>query len=279
MMLYLAIWFFGSAPLLAPAAESAPEPADIADIPSEEVRLAAKGAKKGAAEASYFFIGPKKDVKVPEKGYGLLIVLTGGDGGRDFLPFVKRIYKNALGDDWVAAQPIAPAWDRSKEIVWPLRATRGRGPVAATEDVVADVIADAAKRVKVDPARIYLLTWSSGGPAAYAISLEKRKAITGFFIAMSVFKPQDLGPLAEAKGEAYYLLHSPDDQVCPFRMAQDAEKVLPKAGAKVKLVTYEGGHGWRGPVYDWIRDGVAWLDQNHASPSPEAKKKSSGIGR
>ncbi|MBN1420069.1 MAG: hypothetical protein JXP34_14915 [Planctomycetes bacterium] len=278
-MMHSAILLFGSASLLAPIAGFAAEPADIADVPSEEVRLSAKGAKKGAPEASTFLIGPKKDAKAPEKGFALLVVLPGGDGSRDFLPFVKRIYKNALGDDWVAAQPIAPAWNRSKEIVWPVRATRGRGAVPAAEDLVAASIADAGKRVKIDPARVYLLAWSSGGPAAYAISLDRRKTVTGFFIAMSVFKPQELGSLTQAKGQAYYLLHSPDDRVCPFRMAQEAEQVLPKAGAKVKLATYDGGHGWRGPVYDWIREGVAWLDENHAAPSPEAVRKSGGTRR
>ena len=60
---------------------------------------------------------------------------------------------------------------------------------------------------------------------------------------MSVFKPGLLPPLEKAEGHAYFLYHSPDDRVCPFRMAEQAEKDLKENGAVVKLTTYQGGHG------------------------------------
>ncbi len=47
-------------------------------------------------------------------------------------------------------------------------------------------------------------------------------------------------------------------------MAEQAAKDLEKNGAKVKLVKYEGGHGWQGNLYDQIRSGVEWLEKNHA---------------
>jgi predicted esterase len=51
-------------------------------------------------------------------------------------------------------------------------------------------------------------------------------------------------------------------------MAEQAEKELTKSGATVKLATYDGGHGWRGNLYSDIREGVEWLEKNHA---PRAK--------
>ena len=84
---------------------------------------------------------------------------------------------------------------------------------------------------------------------------------------MSVFKPDFLPPLEGAKGHRYFLYHSPDDRVCPFRMAEQAAKDLEKHGAAVKLVTYEGGHGWRGDVFGQIREGLKWLeDDDQAAP-------------
>jgi predicted esterase len=50
-------------------------------------------------------------------------------------------------------------------------------------------------------------------------------------------------------------------------MAEQAEKELKTAGAEVKLVEYEGGHGWRGDVFGAIRDGILWLEKHHARPS------------
>ena len=80
---------------------------------------------------------------------------------------------------------------------------------------------------------------------------------------MSVFKPDYLPSLRKARGRAFYLYHSKEDAVCPFAHAEDAIKKLEKERAKVTLVTYEGGHGWRGNVYGNIRKGMDWLAQNH----------------
>src|SRR5438067_12580506 len=104
----------------------------------------------------------------------------------------------------------------------------------STEEFVSAVIKDVAGKHKLDPRHIFTLSWSSSGPAAYAISLTNKK-ITGSFIAMSVFKPNQRPPLDKAKGQAYFLFHTPDDRVCPFRMAEQAQPDLEKHSANVKL--------------------------------------------
>ena len=42
---------------------------------------------------------------------------------------------------------------------------------------------------------------------------------------MSVFKPDQLPPLANAEGRAYFILHSPDDFI-PIRMTHEARDVF-----------------------------------------------------
>ncbi|HEY4760895.1 MAG TPA: hypothetical protein VIH42_09980 [Thermoguttaceae bacterium] len=125
------------------------------------------------------------------------------------------------------------------------------------------MIEDVAGNYKLNAKHIFSLSWSSGGPAGYACSLTNKK-LTGAFIAMSVFKPGNLPPLENAKGHAYYIYHSPQDRICPVRMAEQAVKELEKNGAKVKMVTYEGDHGWREAVFDDINAGIEWLEENHA---------------
>jgi predicted esterase len=195
--------------------------------------------------------------------------------GRLLLEFGRRGY-DVVGVDLSAemlavAQAKATAagvgavkWTEDQEIVWPTDKNRAEGMKFSTEEFVDAVIKDVTGKYKLDPERVFTLTWSSSGPAAYAASL-RNKTITGSFIAMSVFKPDLLPPLEKAKGHAYFLYHSPDDRVCPFRMAEQAAEELKKGGATVKLVTYEGGHGWRGDVYGNIREGVEWLEKNHAN--------------
>ncbi len=231
---------------------------DVADVPSQDLRAGKDEDKR------YFLIGPRKEARAPKDGYGLLVILPGGPGSADFHPFVKRIYKYAIPDGYLAAQPVAVKWTEQQAVVWPTAKNPAAKMKFSTEAFVAAVIKEVAAKHKIDPKRVFTLSWSSSGPAAYAISLSD-KTVTGSFIAMSVFNPEVLPPLGKAKGHAYYLYHSPDDKVCPYRMAEQAVKDLAKNGAKVTLQTYDGGHGWRGGLYDHMRQGIQWLETNRAA--------------
>jgi predicted esterase len=233
---------------------------DVADIPAQDLRI------KADEKQRYFLIGPAAGAAQPEAGFGLLIVLPGGDGSAQFHPFVKRIYKNALDGSFVVAQLVAPKWKESQQIVWPTAKTPVAGMKFSTEDFVSAVIEDVGRQRKIDPSRVYTLSWSSGGPPAYAVALTN-KTVTGSFVAMSVFKPGSLPPLTAARRHAFLVYHSPADKTCPFRMAETAVKLLEKNGATTKLVSYEGGHGWRGAMFTDIAAGIAWLDKNRRDDS------------
>jgi predicted esterase len=212
----------------------------------------------------YFLIGASKDRKAPKNGFGLVVMMPGGDGSADFHPFVKRLFQNALPDGYLAVQPVAVKWTDEQEIVWPTERLKAEKMKFTTEEFVAAVISDVGKAFKLNPKRTFTLAWSSSGPAAYAISLQEKPVVAGSFIAMSVFRPDWLPELKAAKGHAYYLYHSPDDRVCPFRMVEAAQKRLKEEGAIVELSKYDGGHGWRGDTFDDVRTGIDWLEKNVA---------------
>jgi predicted esterase len=240
-----------------PAAQAPDDPlADVADVPAQDLRAGGDEKKR------YFLIG-SRDAKPPAAGYGLLIVLPGGDGSADFQPFVRRIYKNVLNDRWLVAQAVAPRWDEKQfeRLVWPT-ATAGY-PAArfTTEEFIEAIVRDVRGRAKINPRRVVLLGWSSGGPPCYAAALRKDCVVSGAFIAMSVFWPEKLPTLDHVKGRPFYLLQSPEDQAAPIRHAVAAEEALKDAGAKVRLQRYPGGHGWHGDVWTLIGDGIAWLEQ------------------
>ncbi len=186
---------------------------------------------------------------------------------RIFESFVKRIHKNALPDGYLIAEPIAPLWVKDQAFTWPTE--KGQVPKAKflTQEFVSAMIDDIAKNEKLDPARCFVLGWSSGGPAAYVLALEEKR-IGGAFVAMSVFKPDQLPSLDGADGKAFYIYHSPDDQVCPPQMAKDAQTELKAKGAKVELASYPGGHGWRGNVFGDIQSGIKWLEANGRKTQP-----------
>jgi len=166
---------------------------------------------------------------------------------------------NALGDNWVVAQLVAPQWsdDQKEQLVWPTRKVKWHGMKFATEDFIESVIADVSTKAKINPEHVYILAWSSGGPAAYA-ALAGCDKVKGAFIAMSVFKPDELPPLSGAKGKSVFVYHSPTDFI-NMSMPNDAVAKLGKAGAKMKLETYEGGHGWHGDIFGSIQKGCNWL--------------------
>lgn len=227
--------------------------ADIKDVSNEERKVG------GDPRMRYFLIGKGKE---PANGYKMLLVMPGGDGSAEFNPFIRRVWKGALPEGYIICQLVAPKWseDQFTQIVWPTNKKRWATMKFSTEQFLEGVITDAQKQVKVDPKHIYTLSWSSGGPAAYAASMSSR-SIKGSFIAMSIYRPEELPPASSAKGHAYYLLHSPTDFI-NISQPRKAVDELGKAGAKITLDTYEGGHGWHGDPFGMIRKGVEWLEKN-----------------
>jgi predicted esterase len=229
---------------------------DVADVPSEELQAGKDANKK------WFLIGAKADAKPPEKGYGLIVVLPGGDGAAAFNPFVRRIYKNSVPEGFLLAQMVSVEWTpgQFKRLVWPTQKSAAQGMNFTTEEFFDAVVQDAGQRQKIDASRVYTLSWSSGGPAAYAIAIRKNKPVAGSFVAMSVFNSK-AHDLSHAKGQAFFLYQSGEDSVTPLEHAETAKTTLLGAGADVELKTYSGGHGWRGRFYPEIRAGLEWLDK------------------
>jgi beta-lactamase regulating signal transducer with metallopeptidase domain/poly(3-hydroxybutyrate) depolymerase len=209
----------------------------------------------------YELMGPREGEKEPEGGWKLLVILPGGDGSADFNPFLRRVALKALPPGYMVAQAVAPKWtDNQNRVVWPTAKLPDGKMGFPTEQFVREVIADVKLRKTIDAGRVYLMGWSSGGPPVYTCLTMPDMPVAGAFVAMSVFKPDVLPALEGAKDRAVYVLHSPQDTI-NIRFANDAVAKLAAAGARTKLATYEGGHGWRGDVFGQIRAGIEWLEQ------------------
>jgi predicted esterase len=229
--------------------------ADVKDMPAADLRAG------GNEMMRYFLVGPKAGSAEPEVGWALLVVLPGGDGSAEFNPFVRRIAKFALPEGYLVVQPVAPMWTANQEVTWPTAKLRVAGQRFTTEEFLDAVVAEVSKKHKVDAKRVFTLSWSSGGPAAYYAGLRPKTPITGSLIAMSVFKVDQLPAGAVAKDKAFYILHSPEDKVCPFWMARTGYQSLRDEGARAEFAFYSGGHGWSsGDPYGDIRAGIDWLE-------------------
>lgn len=233
-------------------------PASADDIPTED--------RKASRDPNmrYFLYGNPKDAKIPETGAGLVLVLPGGDGSSEFQPFVQKIAKEDVPPGTLVAQLVAVKWADKQEVVWPTKRLPAPKMKFTTEEFVGAVVKDVSKLAKIDPKKTFVVGWSSGGPAAYAVCFQPRKAVAGAFVAMSVYKPEVLPQVSYAKGQAMYLYHSAEDKVCPLAMAEKAEAELKAAGATATMKKYAGGHGWPGTASDDIKAGIDWLFKNAA---------------
>ncbi|MCH8822061.1 MAG: hypothetical protein IH984_01010 [Planctomycetes bacterium] len=232
---------------------------DVVDIPADDRRAQDDPYKR------YILIGGRGDKPAPPEGYKVLFVLPGGSGSPDFHPFIKRIYRHVLSDEYLLVQIVAPEWDRqqAQNQVWPTTTNPHRSMKFSTEQFIDAVLDEIDKEYAIDKRHIFMLAWSSSGPPTYAFALQQNTRMTGAFVAMSVFKPETLPPIENANGLAFYILHSPQDFI-PIKYAEAARDQLRASGATTKLATYDGGHGWRGGVYQKLRDGIRWLEQQVA---------------
>ena len=139
--------------------------------PAEGPGTSATTIKVNGADAQYIYASSRARHKT--KPAGLLIVLPGGSGSAEFHPFVSRIHENTTGGDVVLAQPIAKNWTTTQTIVWPTATNKVKGMKYSTEELIVAVVEDVEKKQKLDRNRIFLLAWSSSGPAAYAAMLQK----------------------------------------------------------------------------------------------------------
>jgi len=228
---------------------------DVASVPCQDARVA------GNYQQRYFLIGADEQNKAPESGYGLLLILPGGDGSAEFNPFVKRIWQNALPKGYLVAELVAVESNNPNQIVWPTAKDVEPKQKFKTEGFIDAVVKDIKSKQKIDEAKVFALGWSSGGPAVYASMLTKDTPLKGAFVAMSVFMPARLPPITGAKGEKFFLLQSPQDKVTRYVFATNAKAVLTNAGATVQLRDYEGGHGWQGDVFGNIRAGMEFLEK------------------
>jgi predicted esterase len=229
--------------------------ADVADVPALDLTVT------GNNRMRYFLMGPRKDAVPPKTGFRLVVVMPGGDGGAGFHPFVRRLYKHAMTEEFLVAQPVAVRWSSSQQTVWPTKINPEQGQAFATEEFVEAVIKDVRRRHTIDERFVFTLSWSSSGPAAYAVALQEKTPVTGSYIAMSVYRREWHPLVAGAKGRVFFIEHSREDRICPYDHALTAQRELHDAGARVRLVTYEGGHGWHGPIYPRVSAGLAWLVQ------------------
>jgi predicted esterase len=239
-------------------------PAEIDDNISVECRYAGGNPKQ-----QYFLMRHRKPTRRPDK-YGLVIIVPGGPGTAEVLPFGANILTGvAIPDDFVVAQLVAPQWRPGDDrIVWPSHVFPDDKAEFTTEAFLAAFIDEVSEKDAIDERFVFTLGWSSSGHVLYSAATRVPK-VRGSVIAMSRFLPGRSVETEKLKGKAFYLYHSPDDTICPFAEAELAVRTLKEQGAEARLISYKGGHGWQPFTFygDRIKEGILWLEDWNANGS------------
>lgn len=216
----------------------------------------------------YFVIRHQIPPAEAPKEYGLLIVVPGGAGGTNFLPFCANVITaQGTPKDFIVVELIAPIWGKQDDstVIWPSNAFPVKNAQFNTETFLDAVIKDVSKLCKIHDGWVFTLGWSSSGHVLYSSSFENPK-IRGSFVAMSRFQPEWFAHPENAKGKRYYFWHSPEDTICPYAESESAARFLTQQGASTVLKSYQGGHGWIPFTFyaDRIKEGLEWFRAGEA---------------
>jgi predicted esterase len=215
---------------------------------------------------SLYFVIPPRQAPNPSKPAGLVVVLPGGSGTRDFLPWVENVLCAQLPDDCVGVMVTAVQWNPAQTVIWAKSKDDAKEMEYSTEQLVRAVVAEVEQQYPIMPERRAILGWSSSGPAIQPLMAHPHAPFSRAYVAMSVWPAKlDLGAV---KGRRYVLDHSPEDQQTTFSHCRRAHGALTKAGAVVRVATYAGGHGWHDGPEQRLRENLKWLLGKEPAPKP-----------
>jgi len=222
-----------------------------------------------ALPKSCWFLVPPRSSSAGKAGKkaGLVVVLPGGDATREFRPWVENVLLAQAPDDCVGVMLAAVKWSDDQTIVWPVQDGDAKGMQYTTSQYVRAVVAAVEAEFAIDPERRVVAGWSSSGMAIQPLLAEKGAPFARAYVAMSSW-PRGLD-LAAVKGKRYLLDHSPADQQTAFSHCRRAYAELTKAGASVRVTTYDGGHGWHDRPEARLRDGLRWLLSKEPPGKPD----------
>ena len=131
---------------------------------------------------------------------------------------------------------------RSSTILLCPQATGMGWNAGSDEAYLTTVIAHVMKTYKVDPTRVYLGGHSSGAGFTWYYGLKNQKTFTALIPAAGHWNKGYLRPKADPPPDVY-IYHSVDDDVIPFRFAEEARKTLKEKGFTVHLLKDKRKHG------------------------------------
>lgn len=216
-----------------------------------------------------YLTGLAHRVRQPEKRgpHPTVVMLHGRHGTED----VTWVFAKALPKDWLLIAPRAIEWEPENEedeagYSWLLQDDRipAESGLWPTLDDFQDGVIGLEYFIKAlpdvygaDPARIYLLGFSQGAAAAFALAINHPELVQGIACLVG-FVPEDVDAAVQEqvlKDLPVFMAIGREDNRVPLKHAQKSAQILEQMNVNLTVREYDTGHKLNGAG---MRDLAAW---------------------
>lgn len=203
---------------------------------------------------------PHPEAEAPDAGWGLVVVLPGGDGSDALQPIVTDLARQAMPPGYLVAQLVAPKGAEDADVIWPTADSLPEAAEFSAESFVRAAVEYLGERYPLNEQRIFGLGWGSGGEAMAAAAAAERSPLRGAMIAVNTFDPKRQSPPTPLHEKAFFLLPETGDAGSTSAAAA-ARDWLTAAGAHVRLDPGAPGRDCKGRLRDAAFRGIRWLEE------------------
>ncbi len=172
-----------------------------------------------------------------------IVMLHGRSGSEE----VMWIFARTLPKGWLLVAPRAIAEDPRGGYSWRIR-EKEEWPTLAAFDVpvgaIVDFIDALPELYNADRENVYLMGFSQGAAASYAVAMQYPELIQGI-AGLVGFLPMDCGDLAAAEpleGMPIFMAVGKRDESIPYERSLGCAQTLNLAGAELDYHEYDMGH-------------------------------------
>jgi phospholipase/carboxylesterase len=192
---------------------------------------------------------PHRVLKPQKPGpHPTVVMIHGKLGSED----VMWIFRQTLPADWLVVAPRAIVEEEDGRYSWHPR-SQDKWPSLADLDTAVAMLEQFIDTLptlyEADPDQIYLMGFSQGAAAAFAIAMHNPEKIKGI-ASLVGFMPRAMDEGIETKRLAdipVFMAVGTEDERIPLEIARECGKAARAAGAYLEYREYETGHKLNGP--------------------------------
>lgn len=172
-----------------------------------------------------------------------VVMIHGRSGNED----VTWVFARTMPEHYLLVAPRAIKEDPDGGYSWHLRGEQEWPTLAQFDEAVAHLvrfIEALPELYGADPRRIYLMGFSQGAAASYALAIRYPKLVQGIagLVGFMPTETEEVARAAPLRGLPIFMAVGKEDERIPYGRSQSSAQGLRAAGADLEYHEYETGH-------------------------------------